>query len=289
MKVRAAQISAFNSARNRAFNANDIDGDPALKPGPWQCIVDGCDASYSHKKATYRSRGGGEPVPITASFVLQRGERHNESVAHEYIPPIRVTDPQDERSRRYIHRLKGLPGRDVEPSPSEPTGSTVTRTVYPYGEDVSGVHGLIAFARACEADPDLAITERIRISGVNYWWNQLWYGPNRDAYNRATEKMEQQFSPTGTAYFVEGYALGGPSRTAGPWFNLQIRSDMNAYAPRIWISVEESGENWEQLTRILPGTPLAVFAHHVHTFNSGRVTLQLKTLDQIVFGVATGR
>lgn len=287
--VRSAQIVAFNSLEGRPFNANDVDQRPELKVGPWVCTVAGCEALYSHKKGTYRSRGGNEPVPVTASFVLRRGERHDESVRHEYIPPIRSTEQVGDMSREHIHPVKGLPGPDVDPNPKTPSANASGRTIYPFGDAVAGVPGLIAFIRLCEQDPDFARTERLKIAGRYYWWNELWFGPDRDAYRRADEKMLAQFDVDGTAYFIEGYARETPTLTNGDWINIRLVSDLDSGKAQILLSVPKTDENYRQLLAIRWRTPLAVYAHHIHRFDSTSVTLQLKSLDQLVFGAATGR
>lgn len=282
-KSGSGQSRAIHEPTGEAWNANDVDG--TVKAGPWKCVVPECQLTYtSHKVHHMRAgRNGAQPTQVSASFVVRGDARHDLAYRHERLPSNSKTSHVDDGSRRHIRRITELPSQDL--TRIEATGDTTgaTRSVYEYGANVHGLSGLLQFARACELDPALTLTERLRIGGNDYWWNALRFGPDRAAYRRATSQMQDQVHLDRTAYFVEGFARDVPSLAAGElWIHLRLITDFEGGKEQIRVTLPNTTKNWELVQNVRWKDPIALFAHRIHKFPDGNVALQLDDYRQLM-------
>lgn len=273
---------AIRMATGDLWDANDVG--PQERDGPWKCPT--CPLRFkTHRIMSTRvDTHGGPPIPVSAAFVLKRGDMHKSQSCSGSRKP-RELGQTDDGSRAHIRKALGLPG----PNPISHAPTTQNdgrpRTEYEYGPDVHGLAGLLDFARECERVPALAVSEKVRIVGGNdYWWHELWYGPTRDAYRRANTLIMEQFRWDSRAYFVEGFARDVPAvGKAGRWITLRLNTDFTPEREEIRVYLPNSPVNWAAVCRIAWKTPVAVFAHkiaHVH----GHPSLELADHRQLIAG-----
>ncbi len=260
MVQQSAQRFARHGETGDVWDANEVEEE--LRQGPWECVVVGCPVIYSSHRRPYTRFRNGIGEPVSGSFVIRDESTHDVSLAHERIPGRSGAQRIDRTSRRHIHRLTGLlvPHIQTPTNTGERTGRT--RTHYEYGYPINTAAGLIQFAQAIDADPDLANSERIRFADTVYTWNELAYSPSRHAFSVLFLRMDAQTNP-GRVYFVQGIVKYHAYEDSlhPELLLLRVLADAGDEGQELWIFMPNEARFRLLVSDLPPGRPVALVAN----------------------------
>lgn len=285
MVQQSAQRFARHSETGAVWDANEVED--ALRQGPWECVVIGCPVIYSTHRRPYTRFRNGVGEAVSGSFVIRDESTHDVSLPHERIPGRSSAQRVDRTSRRHIHRLTGLllPHIETPTNTGEHTGRTRTR--FEYGYSINTAAGLVQFAQAIDAEPDLAISERIRFGDTVYTWNELAYSPSRPAFSNLFSRMEAQTNP-GRVYFVQGVVkYHAYVDTLHPeLLLLRVLADPGDEGQELWVFMPNAARFRLLVDDLPPGKAVALVANELVT-GRHRPALSITETHQLEFPSTT--
>jgi len=184
--------------------------------------------------------------------------------------------------REHIHRLTDVPLPELRRTAvaSAPTGQS--RRQYAYGAPVGGVRGLRSFALQVDADEEFGRREKIRFSGIDYWWHELAFAPTGSSFGALTQAIESQFTKH-RAYYVEGLAkYHAYPVAAGERLELTLLDASGRSHDEISVFMPNSPALGILTSTVPAGTPFALFSTETFVKKTGRAAVSLTDDSQLL-------